>query len=469
MTVKPKKRNWLLIGLLLALVIVAAIAIYKGSSKPKGKEVTIEEATSRTIRETVSASGKIFPETEVKISSDVSGEIVQLYVKEGDSVVVGQILAKINPDTYMSAVERGEASLNSSKAQLAISRSQIEGNKAQREQIVAQLENAKTIHKRNEQLKKDGVISQAELDQSLATLRQLEANLRSADASIKSAQQNAQASEFSIKGANASLNELKTSLSRTTIKSPTSGIVSKLSVEKGERVVGTIQMTGTEMMRISNLNAMEVQVDVSENDILKVMVGDMADIEVDAYLGKKFKGTVTQIANSASNVGAANAQSLNTDQVTNFIVKIKVDESSYLDIKSASVKYPLRPGMSASVDVYTEEAKDVTPVPIQCVTVREKDGQKPKKKISSSEGEDQSAVVPEVEYDEVVFLMDADTSKMVKVVTGIQDDEYIMIKSGIKQGDKLISGPYNEVSKNLKQGEKIRIKKEKTEKKEEKK
>jgi HlyD family secretion protein len=467
MTVKPKKRNWLMIGLIAALVIVAGIAIYKGSSKPKGKEVTIEDATMRTIKETVSASGKIFPETEVKISSDVSGEIVELYVKEGDSVVIGQILAKINPDTYLSAVERGEASLNSTKAQLAISRSQIEANRAQREQIVAQLENAKTIHRRNEQLKKDGVISQAELDQSLATLKQLEANLRSADASIKSAQQNAQSSEFSIKGANASLNELKTSLSRTTIKSPTSGIVSKLSVEKGERVVGTIQMTGTEMMRVSNLNAMEVQVDVSENDILKVALGDLADIEVDAYLGKKFKGTVTQIANSASNIASANAQALNTDQVTNFIVKILVDESSYQEIKSSSMKYPLRPGMSASVDIYTEEAKDVISVPIQCVTVREKEGQKDKKKKTDAT-DNELKEQPEVEFDEVVFLMDSDTAKMVKVVTGIQDDEYIMIKSGVKVGDKLISGPYNEVSKNLKQGEKIRLKKEKSDKKEEK-
>jgi HlyD family secretion protein len=467
MTVKPKKRNWLMIGLIAALVIVAGIAIYKGSSKPKGKEVTIEDATMRTIKETVSASGKIFPETEVKISSDVSGEIVELYVKEGDSVVIGQVLAKINPDTYLSAVERGEASLNSTKAQLAISRSQIEANRAQREQIVAQLENAKTIHRRNEQLKKDGVISQAELDQSLATLKQLEANLRSADASIKSAQQNAQSSEFSIKGANASLNELKTSLSRTTIKSPTSGIVSKLSVEKGERVVGTIQMTGTEMMRVSNLNAMEVQVDVSENDILKVALGDLADIEVDAYLGKKFKGTVTQIANSASNIAAANAQALNTDQVTNFIVKILVDESSYQEIKSSSMKYPLRPGMSASVDIYTEEAKDVIAVPIQCVTVREKEGQKDKKKKTDAT-DTELKEQPEVEFDEVVFLMDSDTAKMVKVVTGIQDDEYIMIKSGVKVGDKLISGPYNEVSKNLKQGEKIRLKKEKSDKKEEK-
>ncbi|MBK8516317.1 MAG: efflux RND transporter periplasmic adaptor subunit [Saprospiraceae bacterium] len=467
MSVQPKKRNWLLITLLTLLVIVAGIAIYKGTSKPKGKAVTIEEATKRTIKETVSASGKIFPETEVKISSDVSGEIVELYVIEGDSVVAGQVLAKINPDSYISAVERGEASLNGSKSQLAISRSQIESNKAQKEQIVAQLENARTIHKRNIQLKTDGVISQAELDQSWATLRQLEANLRSAEASIKSAQQNSQASEFSIKGADASLKELKTSLSRTTIKSPTSGIVSKLSVEKGERVVGTIQMTGTEMMRISNLNAMEVQVDVSENDILKVKMGDIADIEVDAYIGKKFQGTVTQIANSASNIASTSSASLNTDQVTNFIVKIRIDENSYQDIKTKDMKYPLRPGMSASVDIYTDEVKDVIAVPIQCVTVREKDDAKGNKKKAAVKNDESSTdtTPSNTEYDEVVFLMVADTVKMVKVEIGIQDDEYIMIKSGVKVGDKLISGPYNEVSKTLKSGEKVRVKDDKEDKK----
>ncbi len=466
---QTKRKNWILYSLLGILVLVAAVAVWKGQSKPKGTAVTIADVEQRTIRETVSASGKIFPETEVKISSDVSGEIVELYVKEGDSVVVGQVLAKINPDTYLSAVQRGEASLNSSKAQLSISKSQIESNKAQKEQIVAQLENARTIHNRNVALKKDGVISQADLDQSLATLKQLEANLRAAEASIKSAQQNAEASDYTIKGAAASLSELKTSLSRTTIKSPTSGIVSKLSVEKGERVVGTIQMTGTEMMRISNLNAMEVQVDVSENDILKVSVGDDVEIDVDAYVGKKFKGKVTQIANSAANVGLAGAAStLNTDQVTNFVVKIRVDESSYRDIKTAARKYPLRPGMSASVDIYTEEATNVTTVPIQCVTVREKNGTSKKtteKKPEEGVSEDEN--IKAIEFDEVVFIMDADTAKMVKVKTGIQDDEFILITEGLQKGFKVISGPYNVVSKDLKSGDKVRIKTEKDDKKKE--
>lgn len=447
---KNKKTSWIVYGVIILLIVLAGYAVYSSRTKPKGIAVSVEDAAKRTIFETVSASGKIYPVTEVKISSDVSGEIVDLFVKEGDSVVVGQILAKINPDSYLSAVQRGEASLNASKAQLAISKSQIESSKAQKEQIAAQLENAKTVHKRNEQLKKDGVISQAELDQSLASLRQLEANLRGAEASIKSAQQNAEASDYSIKGAVAGLNELKTSLDRTTIKAPTNGIISKLSVEKGERVVGTIQMTGTEMMRISNLNAMEVQVDVSENDILKVELGDKADIEVDAYVGKKFKGYVTQIANSASNLSSLTNQ-VSTDQVTNFIVKILIDEASYADIVTTKVKYPLRPGMSASVDIYTHEVKDVIAVPIQSVTIREKKSEKTSDDIELKDNQ-------KSDIEEVVFVMDADTARMIRVESGIQDDEYIQIINGIDIGNKVITGPYNVISKDLKSGDKVRIK-----------
>ncbi|MBK9254024.1 MAG: efflux RND transporter periplasmic adaptor subunit [Saprospiraceae bacterium] len=451
MSQNKKKKNWLLISLGIILVALLALAIVKGNNKPKGKIVTIEKSELRTIKETVSASGRIFPEKEVKISSDVSGQIVELYVQEGDSVVAGQLLAKIDPDTYVSAVERGEAALNSTKSQLSISKAQVENSKAQKEQIVAQLENQRNIHSRNEKLRKDGVISQAELEQSLSALRSLEANLRAAEASIRSAQQNAEASEFQIKGSQASLKELKTSLSRTTIVSPVNGIVSSLSVEKGERVVGTIQMTGTEMMRIANLNAMEVQVNVSENDILKVTLGDTADIEVDSYLGTRFKGVVSQIANSAANVSAATA--LNTDQVTNFVVKIRVLEDSYQSIKTASLKYPLRPGMSASVDIYTDDVKGIVSVPIQCVTIRTKEKDDTAIKTSKEE-----------EYDEVVFLMEADTAKMVVVKTGIQDNEYIAILEGLIEGLEVISGPYTELSKNLKAGEKVRLKKETKEK-----
>lgn len=446
---KKKSNKWLISGLIAIIAMMIAAAIFKGKTKPKGIEVTTEKTEKRTIKETVSASGKIFPETEVKISSDVSGEIVELYVEEGDSVYTGQLLAKIDPDAYFSAVERGEASLNGSKSSLANAKASIESSRAQKEQILAQLENARTINNRNSQLFKDGVISQVDYEASQTSVRQLEANLKVSEASIRASEKSAEGAGYQVKSSEASLRELKTNLSRTSIKSPTNGIVSSLSVEQGERVVGTIQMTGTEMMRVANLNSMEVQVDVSENDILRVSQGDLVDIEVDAYLDKIFKGTVTEIANSASNISALGA-SLNTDQVTNFIVKVRIDPASYQSMVSSSKKYPFRPGMSASVEIYTNEEGDILSVPIQSVTVREREVEGDKKNKKSEE-----------EFDEVVFVMSADTVKMVKVTTGIQDDEFIQVLSGLDLDEKVVTGPYSAVSKKLKDGKAVRIKKEK--------
>ena len=450
---KKKKKNnkWVIIGLILIVVALLAAGYFFGQQKPKGTEITVEKVEKRTIRETVSASGRIFPETEVKISSDVSGEIVELFVEEGDSVVTGQLLAKIDPDAYYSAVERGEAGLNSAKSTLANANANIESSKAQKEQISAQLENARTIHNRNKSLLAEKVISQADYDQSESNVLQLEANLRASMASIKSAEKSAEGAAFQVKSSEASLKELKTNLSRTSIKAPTNGIVSSLSVEQGERVVGTIQMTGTEMMRIANLNSMEVQVDVSENDILRVNQNDLVDIEVDAYIDKVFKGKVTEIANSASNIATA-AASLNTDQVTNFVVKIRIDPNSYSSISSGEQKYPFRPGMSALVDIYTHEVEDVLSVPIQSVTVREKD-----------EDEDESSrkKKDEEEIEEVVFVKSTDTVKMVKVTTGIQDDEYIEVLSGLALDEEVVTGPYSAVSKKLEDGKNVRIKEEK--------
>ena len=403
----------------------------------------------RSIDEKVSASGKIYPATEVKISSDVSGEIVELYVKEGDSVYAGQILAKIDPETYISAVERGRATVNNSKAQLSTAKAQIENARAQIEQIRAQLDNAKIILARNEKLLRDKLISQVEYDQSLTSKQTLEAQLRAAEASLKSSVNSSEGQGFAIKSAEASLKEIQTSLSRTTIKAPMTGIISSLSVEKGERVVGTIQMAGTEMMRISNLNNMEMQVDVSENDIPKVKMGDVADIEIDAYVGKKFKGIVSEIANSASNISKGGAATVATDQVTNFIVKIQVDPSSYKSLIDSGNRYPFRPGMSGSVEIYTNKIENAVTVPIQSVTVREKDGSDKK----SSEN-------LELDIEEVVFVMVNDTAKKVLVTTGLQDDRHIEVKSGIKKGDKVISGPFNLISKDLKQGDRVRKKEE---------
>ena len=439
---KNNKRTWIIVGLVLVLATLIGLAVAKGKRSPKGERVKIEEVKQRTIKETVSGSGKVFPEKEVKISSDVSGEIVELYVAEGDSVQAGQVLAKIDPDVYESALERGQAALSNAKANVLMSRSQVQNAKAQKEQIIANLENAKNVHNRNIKLYNEGVISEVEFDQSQANLKSLEANLRAAEASLKSSEESAKGSEYNVESAQASLKELRTNLSRTTISSPVSGIVSSLSVEQGERVVGTIQMTGTEMMRIANLNEMEVQVEISENDILKVKLNDKADIEVDAYLDKTFTGVVTEIANSAANIQTAGS-ALSSDQVTNFIVKIRIDYESYKDMISNN-SYPFRPGMSASVDIYTNQEEDVITIPIQAITTRLED-----------EDDDDSEAM------EVVFVYDADTVSQVRISSGIQDDEYIHVLSGLEVGQKVVTSPYSAISKKLEDGAKVALKKDK--------
>ena len=460
-----RKNNSLIYILIAVVLAIVAYVYFKGQNKPKGEEITVEKVSKRTIKEMVGASGKVFPETEVKISSDVSGEIVELYVEEGDSVVAGQLLCKVDPDTYKSMVERGEATVNSSKAQVAnsasgIARSQAQliQAQAQLEQIKSQVENQSGIHNRNVLLHKEGVISQADFENSEAALKQLQANVRSTEANVKtaeanveSAEQSKKAAEFTVKSSQASLKEMVTSLKRTTIYAPMGGIVSALNIEQGERVVGTAQMSGTEIMRIANLNSMEVQVDVSENDVLRVALKDEVEIEVDAYLDRKFTGKVTEIANSASNTGTS--ISLNTDQVTNFIVKIRIDPESYRDIVQKGKKFPFRPGMSASVDINTEIQQDVLSVPIQSVTTREeeeKDGKEGEEEKAKKKKENE-------EIKEVVFIMSADTVKMVEVKTGIQDDENIQILSGLEEGDEVVAGPYSAISRKLKSGMQVRL------------
>jgi len=460
-----RKNNSLIFILIAATLGLVTFVYFKSQNKPKGEEVTVEKVSKRTIKEMVGASGKVFPETEVKISSDVSGEIVELYVEEGDSVVAGQLLCKVDPDTYKSMVERGEATVNSSKAQVANSASGIARSKAQLiqaqaqlEQIKSQVENQGDIHNRNVLLHKEGVISQADFENSEAALKQLQANVRSTDANVRTAEANVEsatqskkAAEFTVKSSQASLKEMVTSLKRTTIYAPMGGIVSALNIEQGERVVGTAQMSGTEIMRIANLNSMEVQVDVSENDVLRVALNDDVEIEVDAYLDRKFTGRVTEIANSASNTGTS--ISLNTDQVTNFIVKIRIDPESYRDIVQKGKKFPFRPGMSASVDINTEIQKDVLSVPIQSVTTREDE--------KEEEKEDEETKVKKKKDDEeikeVVFVMLADTVKMVEVKTGIQDDENIEILSGLQEGEEVVAGPYSAISRKLKAGMQVRL------------
>ncbi len=472
---QPKRKKRTLLYVLIGVfVLLIAAAVYKAKQKPKGEEVTVEKVEKRTIKETVSASGKIFPETEVKISSDVSGEIIALYVKEGDSVTAGQILAKIRPDEYQSALEQGQASVGTARSQREISSSnaqgssaQIEQLKADRQRVLAQLDVARSTHQRNEKLYKDGVISASEFETSQSNLKSAEsavagseASLRSAESNYSSAKAGIQASEFGINSANARLKELRTSLQKTIVTAPVSGIISKLNVEKGERVVGTLQMAGTEMMRVANLRSMEVQVEVSENDILKVSLNDEVDIEVDAYLGRKFKGRVSEIANSASNVISGSA-TLNTDQVTNFVIKIRMDPASYADLLTDGRRYPFRPGMSASVDVFTHTAEGLT-VPIISVTARDDKKEEDTKNKKEEDEKPASAEASASKKDkdlikEIVFVMSGDTVGIREVKTGIQDNDYIEIVSGLQEGEMVVTGPYSAIARKLKGGSQIKI------------
>lgn len=443
-----KKTNWWLwslIGFVIILIIVVAIV---SRTEDKGTKVEIAEVEKRDIVQTVQASGRIFPEKEVKISSDVSGAIFNLTVKEGDSVKAGDILAQIDPEVIEPQVQRGQASVNSAKAQLAQSEASVAQAIAQLEQAKAQYKTQQQIHQRNQQLFEEGVISKQELEQSQLNLSNAESNLRSAEAQLQSAKKGVEAARYSVQSALATLRELETSLQRTTIKSPTDGIISKLNVEEGERVVGTIQMTGTELMRIANMNTMEVRVEVSENDILRVSVGDSATIEVDAYYDKSFQGVVTEIASSSADITSA-AAGINTEQVTNFIVKIRILAHSYRDITTREATHPFRPGMTANVEIKTHRAEDAISVPISSVTTRD-----PEEKEASESGLSNN-------YREVVFVAQADTVSLREVETGIQNDEFIEIKKGLNVGETVVSGPFNAVFKELEEGDAISPEKEK--------
>lgn len=432
-----------------ALIVIGIIAVVAfGGRKESGTKVYTSEAKARTIQEVVSASGKIFPQTEVKISSDVSGEVVELYVQEGDSVVPNQLLAKIDADAFQSQVARGVAGVNSSKAQLANARAQISSLEAQLAQIEAQIENARVIYNRNKTLAAEGVVSQAELEASEANLRVLEANLSAAKSNIDASRQSAKAAEFGVESSQATLDELRTSLRRTTIYAPMGGVVSLLNVEEGERVVGTIQMAGTELMRIANLNAMEVRVEVSENDVPTVKINDKVEVEVDAYLNRTFTGRVTQIANSSTTAGLAD-NVLNSDQVTNFEVRISIEPESYADLVAQGNLYPFRPGMSAAVDILTKTVEDIISVPIEAVTTREKES-------------DDKEVLGTDDLQEVVFVVSGDTVRQQVVTTGVQDANVIQIKTGLTEGDEVVSGPYTQLSRKLEAGQKVIVKDKET-------
>jgi HlyD family secretion protein len=438
---KKKWWLWAIIGFIVILIIIVMIT---SEGRESGTDVEVTEVEQKDITQTVQASGRIFPEKEVKISSDVSGAIFNLTVKEGDSVQAGDVLAQIDPETIESQVQRGKASVNSARAQLAQSQASVAQAEAQLEQARAQFNTQQQIHQRNEQLFEEGVISKQELEQSQLNLDNALSNLKTAEAQLQSSKKGVESARYGIQSAVASLQELQTSLQRTTIKAPTTGIVSKLNVEEGERVVGTMQMAGTELMRIANFNSMEVRVEVSENDILRVDEGDSVNIEVDAYFDETFKGIVTEIASSAADIGGSVATGINTEQVTNFIVKIRILPKSYERMITEEKQYPFRPGMTANVEIKTHQAENVKSVPISAVTTRDLEEDKKNSGITD-------------DYREVVFVVQADTVQLTDVVTGIQDDEFIEIKDGVELGQKVVSGPFNAVFKELEGGDKVSI------------
>lgn len=427
MALQRKKKNIVLVSIIL-LVIIGGIIIAEKTSGKRAAKVSTENAARRNVEQKVSASGKVQPVEEIKLSPDVAGEITDLMVKEGDSVIQGQLLARINAELFNADVDRSRATYENTKANL-------EASKARVSQAQSRLTEETTRFARTKKLHDQKVIPDAEWEAAQASISAARAEL---DASF----QNVKALEFSVKGMEASLNQSKKQLQRTNIYAPRSGTISKLGYKKGERVWPSTQMAGAEILRIADLNNMEVAVDVNENDISKIRFGDSATIEIEAYKGKTFQGVVTDIANTAT------VQGLSADQVTNFAVKVRIVRASYLSLILPGRPYPFRPGMTANVEIKTRQADQVITVPIEAVTTRDASDLKPDslqkvKKVNPDKAK---------EAVEVVFLFIEGKARIKKVKTGIQDDTYIEITEGLKEGDEVITAPFQEVSTRLKEG-----------------
>ncbi|MDO9680353.1 MAG: efflux RND transporter periplasmic adaptor subunit [Bacteroidales bacterium] len=401
---KKKNIKWIIA---IAFVLIVVLAFYGNSKKKNVTTVTVEKISRRSIVEVIPANGKIKPVVEVKISPDVSGEIVELNFKEGDHIKRGDLIIKIKQDVYISMRERAEASLNSVRAQLT--------------QLQAQFVQIEQSYNRTKTLYEQKALSEAEYE--------------SARSQYLMAKEQIKAAEFNVKSSSAALKEAVENLTKTVIYAPMDGIISKMSVEKGERVVGTSQMAGTEMLRIANFDNMEVLVDVNENDIIRIKQGDTASIEVDAYPNRKFAGVVTQIANSAKNIGSA------IEQVTNFEVKIYILQDSYSDL-SATGRNPFRPGMSASVSIQTARKDSILTIPLQAITTRTDlipDSVKTKMGINES-------------MEQVFIVKEDNTVEVREITTGIQDLANIEILTGLQDGESIVVGPFSAISKTLKKG-----------------
>lgn len=441
------KNNKLLIGLGVALALLLIVAVVGKKQGWIGKgdvlEVAVEKSAKRSLVEAVTASGKINPQTEVKLSSEVSGEVIELYVQEGDSVKKGKLMAVINPAIYEAIVNQATASVNQLKANLASAR-------ASTIQAKAAFDQGKRNFDRNNQLHNDHVISDAEFEAAKLQFDQANAN-------YETAQEQVNAATFSVTSAEAQLKQANDNLRKTTIYAPINGIVSLVNVKLGERVVGTAQMAGTEIIRIADLNNMQAEVDVNENDVLRISLGDTAEIEVDAYVKKKFKGVVTQVSYSST---SSVQQVISTSQATNFTVKIKLLKESYADLIKPELGklYPFRPGMSATVDIKTEAKDNVLTVPIQSVTTREEKDLKEKDvdyakaaKANKTEADEKKTVT------EIVFVVEGGKVVAKEVKTGIQDASYIEVLSGLNEGAEVVKAPFKSISKTLKNGDAVKV------------
>ncbi|MEI9946771.1 MAG: efflux RND transporter periplasmic adaptor subunit [Chitinophagaceae bacterium] len=412
----------------------------------KGVQVATEKVTKRTIIETVTASGQIYPEVEVKISPDISGEVTELTVQEGDSVKSGQVLARIYADIYALQRDQAASQVNQSQATVA-------NSEAASDAVNASLAQAKQAYDRNKSLYDQKVISKAEFEQYETTLRSAQANFNAAQQNIRSLKANAQAAQTGLTKANKDLG-------RTTLVAPMDGVISSLLIKKGERVAGNSFNIGTEMMTVADMSVLEVRVDVGENDIVKVNIGDSADVEVDAYNNRKFKGIVTQIASSTKSSSSSLASASN--EVTNYEVRIRLNPDSYQDLKTQT--FPFRPGMNASADIKTKRKDNTLAIPISSVTARVKGSDQSiadkKKEVESKQSDNQAtqpAIVNSSELEEVVFILQADgTVKRVVVKSGIQDINYIEV-TGLSEGDQVVTDPYTAISKTLKDGMKVKV------------
>jgi HlyD family secretion protein len=439
-----KKLKWTLIGVG-ALVVLSVIGKIMGSGD-KDEKVTVEKVALRTIVETVNASGKVYPEVEVKISPDISGEITELNVQEGDSVKKGQVLARIYADIY--ALQRDEAA-----SRVSQSSATVENSLAALEALRANYNQTKATYDRNKKLFDDKVISRAELEQ-------VETAFKSAQANLNAAEQGLRGLQAGVKGSEVSLSRANKDLSRTTLVAPMNGVVSSLKVKKGERVAGNSFNVGTEMMTVADMSILEVRVDVGENDIVKISIGDSADVEVDAYNNRKFKGVVTKIASSTKGAAAL----ATSNDVTNYEVRIRLDPASYTDL--AKLPFPFRPGMNATADIRTNTVANVLSVPITAVNTRVKGSDmnvedKKKEQAENKGGDDNSTTngaMASDELEEVVFVLQKEgTVKKVVVRSGVQDINYIEILAGLKKDDEVVTAPYAAISKTLKDGAKVKV------------